>query len=43
MSDSRESKASWEVSPDKKKENIEFLQRRTWTFHPVSPDSLFLP
>lgn len=31
-----ESKAFWEVSLDKKKENTEFLQCRTWTFLPGS-------
>lgn len=43
MPDSWESEASWEVSLDRKKENIEFLQRGMWTFRPVSQASLSLP
>lgn len=43
MPNSWESKASWEVSLDEKKENNAFLRRRTWTVHPVSQDSPLLP
>lgn len=42
MPDSWESRASWEVSLDKKKENIEFLQHGMWTFRPVSQAPLSL-